>query len=137
MGEHEIAYISHHNKSNIKVKFTSISIHSASSLSHRLQKKSIISQYECVSLLFVSYVFRFEAILMVQCCMMTSFDPEPIFRADHPFTYFIFDAENKCPVFTGGYKRNWNVESTTTALSLIASTQIYAIFKWISDSNAL
>lgn len=56
--------------------------------------------YKCNGIL-LKYSIHFIAESDLQFCWGQTF------KATHPFIYFIFDAENKCPIFTGSFKGNW------------------------------
>lgn len=59
-------------------------------------------------LLIECSLFNFEVILGVECC--TAFvDRTPIFRADHPFMYFILGSKNATQILAGNFKQ-WKSE---------------------------
>lgn len=54
--------------------------------------------------MIAEFLFYFKAITMVRYASI-SFNREVIFRADHPFLYFIFDTVNAVPTFIGSFKQ--------------------------------
>lgn len=41
---------------------------------------------------------------MVECAFIFSV-PDPVFRADHPFLYYVLNTENTCPIFIGSHEK--------------------------------
>lgn len=55
---------------------------------------------------FLFSLSRSKAMGVTMCCSSLIIIKAPIFRADHPFFYLIYDNATNCSVFTGSFKQS-------------------------------
>lgn len=97
--DHEIKDKEKNNKHNTLLHIDRIAqtFPSKFSIANKFIKKWQFNQ-------FYEIFFCFEGMTMMLLCSAVVYSNTPVFRADHPFFYIIFDTATKSPVFTGAFK---------------------------------